>query len=531
MAQHAMVDSKATKQREHRNPTQHNIIMSNNHLSELSVQLRKLQNENNAQANEIDRLERQIRILSELKGISIHEIRDALRVACEGEAHGELRSVVGKLQAKVDSAGLDNSRGLVRKDFAPQDNSRARLALELRVGELEELENTLRADLSSLYQQVARLTENNTTLKTENLQQKARLEEWERRWRAKEEEEVKKGSIVAVPMASTGSYNYSDFTAVNTQVSLADQQNRLVAAETALAGEKEQKQLLQSQMESTNKSYELKIDQYQHRIQFLEGQLNDLEQQMNSLYVAFGMMSVDRTKERESSLMWKNNLLQSDAALAKEESEKEKQQQQPPPPTPPSDNQSMKQSKIPIRPGHSSYSTSNNGVSLPSIARRVSTPQASVKPAVHPPIIQGHLLLLLDNLNQPLLPQANVASSTSQSKRKLLLKTPSQRRRSSSLGLKKQYCVLHGSNGLYQLRYGDTYTGSVAGVHEFLTTGVSSIEHTERSSRFDYGFEIVINPNAEDSLSLCCAAESEEVFMRWMAALMGVIDDNQGSEC
>mmetsp|Transcript_19155 Transcript_19155/g.31385 ORF Transcript_19155/g.31385 Transcript_19155/m.31385 type:complete len:506 (-) Transcript_19155:70-1587(-) len=504
--------------------------MSNqHHLSELSVQLRKLQNDNNAQASEIDRLERQIRILSELRGVSIHELRDTLRLACEGEAHGELRAVVSKLQSKVDNVGLDNSGVLGRRDFAPQDNSRARLALELRVGELEELENTLRADLSSLYQQVARLTENNTTLKTETLQQKVKLEESERRWKAKEEEEIKKGSIVAVPISSpAGSYNYSDFAVGNTQVASVDQ-SRLIAAETALAGEKEQRSLLQSQMESSNKSYELKIDQQKHRIQFLEGQTNDLEQQMNSLYYAFDMMQKDRTKERENTLITQQNLLQSDAALAKEESEKErgKQQQSPPPP---GDNQSRNQRKTPIRAGHSSYSTSNNAITLPKMLNRVSTPPANVQPAVNHPIIKGHLLLLLDNHNQPLSAEANVTPSSSQSKRKLLIRTPSQRRKSSSLGLKKQYCVLHGSNGLYQLRYGDTFTSPCVGVHEFITTGVSSIEHTERSTRFAYGFEIVINPN-EDSPSLCCAAESEEDFLRWMAALMGVIDnDNHGVE-
>mmetsp|Transcript_29018 Transcript_29018/g.41473 ORF Transcript_29018/g.41473 Transcript_29018/m.41473 type:complete len:510 (+) Transcript_29018:125-1654(+) len=502
------------------------------HLSELSVQLRKLQNENNAQANEIDRLERQIRILSELRGVSIHELRDTLRLACEGEAHGELRAVVGKLQAKVDNAGLtDSSGGLGKKDFAPQDNSRARLALELRVGELEELENTLRAELSSLYQRIARLTENNTTLKTETLQQKAQLEESERRWRAKEEEEIKKGSMIAVPMASPiGSYNYSDFAVgSNTQVSQVDQ-HRLLAAETALAGEKEQRSLLKSQMESTNKSYELKIDQYQHRIQFLEGQINDLEQQMNSLYVAFDMMQTERTKERENTLMWQNNLLQSDAALAKEESEKEKGKQQQSP-TSTSDSQSPNQGRTPIRAGHSSYSTPNDGIPLPNIPNSVSTPQASVEPAVHQPIIKGHLLLLLDSHDRPLSPQASIAPSASQPKRKLLLKTPSRRRMTQSLGLKKQYCVLHGSNGLYQLRYGDTFTSACAGVHEFITTGVSSIEHTERSSKFEYGFEIVIN-SSEDSPSLCCAAQSEEDFLRWMAALMCAIDNNNHSvEC
>jgi hypothetical protein len=64
----------------------------------------------------------------------------------------------------------------------------------------------------------------------------------------------------------------------------------------------------------------------------------------------------------------------------------------------------------------------------------------------------------------------------------------------------------------------------VAGVHEFITTGVSSVEHTPRSSARNYGFEIIINPEDNDSPSLCCAAENEDDFMMWMTALTGVID-------
>ena len=500
--------------------------MSTHHLSELSVQLRKLQNENNAQASEIDRLERQIRILSELKGVSIQEIRDSLRTACEGEAHGELRAVVDQLQAKVNNNNLQTAVDSGGGGRTIQSD-RVRLALELRVGELEELETTYKSNLYSLYEQVAILTESNTSLKTKNLQ----LEECERRLKAKEEEEIKKSSIVAVPLTSSvGSYNYSEFAIANTQASMVDQ-NRLLAAETLLAGEKEQRSLLQSQMESTNKSYQLKIDQCQHRVQFLEGQITDLEQQMNSLYVAFDMMQTDRSRERETTLMWKNNLLQSDAALAMEHQHQHQHRQQPLQ----SDSPSRQQSTTPIRASHSSYSATSNRVSLPSKPRHNSTPQAqtSVKPSVHPPIIKGNLLLLLDNHYQPLQPQRKLTPSASQSKRKLLIKTPSQRRLSSQR-MKKQYCVLHGSNGLYQLRYGDSYNSPCAGVHEFLTTGVSTVEHTERSSRFDYGFEIVINPS-EDSPSLCCAAEGEGEFMNWMRALDsilgGMVEDNHRVEC
>ena len=106
--------------------------MSSN-LSELSVQLRKLQADKIAQANEIDRLgrsllvhlyvvlvlltscllkERQVRILSELKGIGITDLQDALRLACKAEAHGELQNLVGKLQARVDGLQLGVSGGV-----------------------------------------------------------------------------------------------------------------------------------------------------------------------------------------------------------------------------------------------------------------------------------------------------------------------------------------------------------------------------------------------------------------------------------
>ena len=129
------------------------------HLSELSVQLRKLQSENNSKASEIDRLERHVRILSDLQGIHINDLRDALRAACEGEAHDELRSVVGKLQAQLDeldtSGGPGRVRGISRKfgkggqseedqnniksqaQFNEEAAARARTTLENRNGELE----------------------------------------------------------------------------------------------------------------------------------------------------------------------------------------------------------------------------------------------------------------------------------------------------------------------------------------------------------------------------------------------------------
>mmetsp|Transcript_15799 Transcript_15799/g.34198 ORF Transcript_15799/g.34198 Transcript_15799/m.34198 type:complete len:553 (-) Transcript_15799:119-1777(-) len=526
--------------------------MSN--LSELSKQLRKLQSKNNDQANEIDRLERQIRILSDLKGISIHDLQDALSAACEDEAHGELRSIVGKLQARIDGmelggggVGGNRNRGdaedandniPTQEQFDKEAAARARTTLELRIGELEELETTFRSELDSLYRNSQGLTERNTFLETQLLQQKSQLDQWERRWKAKEDEGMKRSGIVPIATPSTGSYNYSEF-ATNNDASASqsvllhnapqsqidvEHEQRMLAAETSLAGEKHQRSLVQSQLSSAQKSYGLKIDQYEHRIQFLEEQLHDLEQQLSSLYAAFGIMQNDNKEERSEKEALKRTMLENDAAMAKEETERERKQQFSP------NGSNAGQISTPKSERSSRHSLTKF------LSPPASLPKAAVKPAAHPPIAKGLLSLLLDKDGQamPSIPTPSTPRPKAFSARKLLQKSSSSRKHSASsaagLKFKKQYCVLHGANGLYQIRYGDSYTGSVSGVHEFITAGVSSIDHTPRSSSQPYGFEIMINANYPDAPVLCCVAESEEDFMMWMSALTSVIDgsiDNQ----
>ncbi|KAL9181368.1 hypothetical protein ACHAXT_010173 [Thalassiosira profunda] len=510
------------------------------HLSELSVQLRKLQSEKNHQANEIDRLERQVRILSELKGISIADLQDALRAACASEAHGEMRALVGKLQARVDGLELGGGgiSGRHRGAIGSEDNvptqdqfdreaaARARTKLELRIGELEEIEGNLRSELETLYKTISTLTERNTYLETQVLQQKAQLEQWERRWKAKEEEELRKGSVI--PMAASpppGSYNYSEFAATSSgapaenaillhnapQAQIdAEAEQRALAAEQALAGEKQQRSLVQSQLASTQKSYELKREQYEARIQFLEEQLHDLEQQLNSLYAAFGMMQKDSKDERNEKEAWKRTLLESDAARAKEETEREQQQ------FATNDNITGQGTALKSdRSGRRSLTQMRSPAA-------VSAPKAAVRPSAHPPICKGSLLLLLNRDGQPLQPNEQPSTPRQKSLSRKLL--PSGRRQSASSQFTKQYVVLHGANGLYQLRYGNSYDGPITGVHEFITAGVSSIDHTPRSSNQPFGFEIVINALMADAPTLCCAAESEEDFLNWMGGLTSVID-------
>lgn len=475
--------------------------MSN--LYELSVQLRKLQADKNEKANEIDRLERQLRILSELKGVSVSDLQHSLREACEAEAHGELRALVGTLQARVDGLRLvgggsrakDNGEHADEKNKIPSQDrfnqeaaARTRAALELRIGELEEIDSNRRLELDSVYQSYQTLTEKNTLLETKLLHQKALLDQWESRWKTKEEEEVKRSSIIPVTGTSTGSYNYSEFaeppstepTALvlhNASQSLIDVENRLIAAETALTGEKQQRSIVQSQLSSAQKTYQIKEEQYQHRIQFCEEQVRDLEQQLNSLYTAFGIMQDDSKEERSEMEVWRRSLLESDAALAKEQAIREAKTFDASEVTQQREREFEQQMTTPRKSERSHRRIVQKG-SRRSVTKVIDPPNSQPRAAVvtgNEPIAKGVLLLFIDNEGKPLQPNANPSPSTPR-QRSFLAKKTSPSTCEVSTKLKKQYCVLHGSNGLYQLRYGNSYSGPVSGVHEFITARVSSIE-------------------------------------------------------
>lgn len=88
-------------------------------LSELSKQLRILQAKNEAQSVEINRLERQLRILAELQGISVADLRKALEDACANEAFGELQHRVAKLRAELEAATLAKQKEQSKSMAAP----------------------------------------------------------------------------------------------------------------------------------------------------------------------------------------------------------------------------------------------------------------------------------------------------------------------------------------------------------------------------------------------------------------------------
>jgi hypothetical protein len=115
-------------------PTSNN---NNNNLglSELSKQLRLQRAKNEWQHNEIARLERQLRILSDLKGVSVADLRFSLQNACQQEAYGELRNQVQSLQAQLDALQMQRDNTRRRGSTATSEATESKIAtLQLRIG-------------------------------------------------------------------------------------------------------------------------------------------------------------------------------------------------------------------------------------------------------------------------------------------------------------------------------------------------------------------------------------------------------------
>jgi len=153
-------------------------------MSELAKQLRHLQAKNEHQDAEIDRLERKLRIMSEMgkarsgagAGASASEIRVQLEKACQQEAHNELLNQVQSLQAQLEAALMKNSGDSTAaaanngnnttNNNKDKDNEISNL--QLRIGELEELEESLRLEMNELYSKLQDKSFESKTLQIAN---------------------------------------------------------------------------------------------------------------------------------------------------------------------------------------------------------------------------------------------------------------------------------------------------------------------------------------------------------------------------
>jgi hypothetical protein len=263
-------------------------------LSELSKQLRVLQAKNESQAVEISRLERQLRILADLQDVSVSDLQRALQAACESEAHGELLNQVAKLKAQLDAVS-------VAKQGSAVSNSHQIANLQLRIGELEEIEEKQRKEIGDLYNQLR-----------ERAEKAKRLEAFYEQLRVENEHLKQKQKQGSDRLATSK---------VNDDIQV---QQGLVAAEAARLAEVEVKALQEKlalseqQRKAAEEQAKLREAQSKARAFVQEERIKDLEGQLASLYTAFELLQQEREEEEATHATLKSNLDQADASVARQ---------------------------------------------------------------------------------------------------------------------------------------------------------------------------------------------------------------------
>lgn len=388
-------------------------------LSELSKQLRILQAKNESQNVDINRLERQLRILADLQGISVDNLRRALEDACASEAFGELQHKVAKLKHELEAANLLKQAELRQDAAAP-----AIAHLELKVGELEEVEEQQALEIKQLYEQLRQEKSKATKFESENGQLKRALQEMitkvqtDQAQAGKREEAFQKqlqellerqAKMMQERLASSSSSSSSN---TRSGSALASQDKQVVSPEMAAEYQQMVKLLKQKDEELRQAKAKLQADELR-RAQALketeeknrEAQLNmkmeadklaltikeledadgqnglrlaqfkarfvvqnerivDMGQQLDSLYTAFDMLKEEFDSENTDREVMLENLREADAAIAKqtnklEEDEKKKR-----------------------APGFPPSNASNTTTSFPQYVSTSSSPVARARPAI-----------------------------------------------------------------------------------------------------------------------------------------------------
>jgi DNA repair exonuclease SbcCD ATPase subunit len=278
-------------------------------LSELSKQLRVLQAKNQAQSVEIDRLERQLRILADLQGISVADLRNALQQACEAEAFGELQHRVASLRAQLEAASLAK----VSIASAAQDAANAKKIanLELRVGELEEVEEKQRAEIQKLYSQLMEQQANGTRLEALVAQLRS------------ENEQLELHQQEGTPRES-GEVRLADTTSQDEALAA-----RARDAEMEAQILREKLKLSEQQREAAEQQSKLRNAQFKARFILQSENIQDLEQQLSSLYVAFEILREEKAKDDDARLALQDNLGHADAEVARQVSHLERSNRSP----------------------------------------------------------------------------------------------------------------------------------------------------------------------------------------------------------
>lgn len=276
--------------------TRRPVLSPGSGLSELSKQLRILQAKNESQRIEIDRLNRQLKILADLQGISVSDLRNALQIACQSEAYNELQSRVAYLRSQLEEASLLNSNKRGQHGEHDQKQLQQQIeglnhqiaTLQLKIGELEELDEKKKEQVKLLYQQLMDEKERNSNLEAQLQASKAK--------EVVVEQKAQDNQIKALPVDDT---------------LLNESKREIILLKEKLG-------LLEHQLHASDEENKLRMSQYKARFYVQDERIEDLEQQLSSLYTAFTLMSQERNEELKQQEILKGNLFSADEEVAKQ---------------------------------------------------------------------------------------------------------------------------------------------------------------------------------------------------------------------
>jgi len=505
-----------------------------------------------------------LKILAELKGVSVSELRDALGRACAGEAHADLRTQINKLKSELEAAELINqgkaagaggsggtgganadvndgddtamahahdSAGTIMtvnaQAFEKEASDKAIANLQLRVGELEEVESMLRSEIAGLYDKLRDQKAEEATLKSKLSSKEAQIEELLKSLQVADEEKERQHNEAREAFASKEDESNAELSAARRAQAKAEMEamkykSRIHVLEESLrAAQLESKikadeaALLQQRLEAREKDLQLKTGQYNSRSAQQEARIKDLEMQMASLYAAFGLVQEDRGAETARLNEFEHYLNDADTELARQLNEG----------TPGSPTVAVPAGPLPVgskvivnTPEHSGkrgvvVSEVEEGGSEQHVYLEESDQTLSVTPACLTP-------------EASVVKTARVVSSSSPAGREFNNKILAsgyllKRGQGPMKKWNRRYMVLRGSYGIYQLAWGES-AGSRAKGTVGIATGVSTVTKTKQFASGGHKYSFVLSANPQDPKApvfVACASSKADLEM-WMNSLL-----------
>jgi hypothetical protein len=348
----------------------------------------------------------------------VADLRKALEDACASEAFGELQNRVAKLKFELEAATLAKQNELKRDTTAPHIAN-----LELRIGELEEVEEKQRAEIRHLYEQRQYEHEKSTRLEAENEQLKKEFEDMRRRLqqemakanrlqaefqeqmhkfqegqakKMREELEEARERLNSMESTKNGADSIkcqsispemaAEYERMAKMLRERDEELRIAQARLNaeeikwvqklkeandkvldLKVELDKMKLIVKELEDADGQSGLRLAQYKARFTVQDERIEDLEGQLESLYTAFQLLKEEFDSENANRARMLNNLNDADAEIARQANNLEKQKSQRGRGLPPAPGDNMVD-------GSGSYVGS--GESVQSVPRLIATPRS-----------------------------------------------------------------------------------------------------------------------------------------------------------